>query len=90
MIDAVAIVGPRFKAPSYDSLRTDLLLETVDDVNLALADFRFSWVETRCTIMSDGWTDQRNITLINFLVSCPKGTIFLNQWMPQIKSRVLN
>ena len=53
-----------------------ILIETVDDVNLALADFRSSWVETGCTIMSDGWTDQRNRALINFLVSCPKGTMF--------------
>ena len=27
--------------------------------------------------MSDGWTDQRNRTIINFLVACPKGTMFL-------------
>ena len=27
--------------------------------------------------MSDGWTDQRGRTLINFLVSCPRGTMFL-------------
>ena len=33
--------------------------------------------EIGCTIMSDGWTDQRNRTLISFLVSCPKGTMFL-------------
>jgi len=27
--------------------------------------------------MSDGWTDQRNRTIINFLVFCPQGTMFL-------------
>jgi len=27
--------------------------------------------------MSDGWTDQKGRTLINFLVSCPKGTVFI-------------
>ena len=27
--------------------------------------------------MSDGWTDKRKRTLINFLFSCPKGTMFL-------------
>ena len=27
--------------------------------------------------MSDGWTDQKGRTLINFLVSCPQGTMFL-------------
>lgn len=59
------------------SLRTYILLESVEDVMLVLAEFRSSWVETGCTIMSDGWTDQRNRTLINFLVSCPTGTMFL-------------
>jgi len=54
-----------------------MLSESVEDVMLVLAEFRSSWVETRCTIMSDGWTDQRNIKLINFLVSCPAGTMFL-------------
>ena len=32
---------------------------------------------TGCTIMSDGWTDQKCRTLINFLVNCPKGTMFM-------------
>ena len=77
MVDAIAIVGPGFKAPTSESLRTDLLLESVDDVMLILAEFRSSCAETGCTIMSDGWTDQRNRTLINFLVSCPAGTMFL-------------
>ena len=27
--------------------------------------------------MSDGWTDAKNRTIINFLVSCPQGTLFL-------------
>ena len=27
--------------------------------------------------MSDGWSDTRNRTIINFLVSCPQGTMFL-------------
>ena len=26
--------------------------------------------------MSDGWTDQKGRTLINFLVACPRGTMF--------------
>ena len=30
-----------------------------------------------CTLMADGWTDQKRRTLINFLVYCPKGTVFL-------------
>ncbi|XP_073021256.1 uncharacterized protein [Primulina eburnea] len=30
-----------------------------------------------CSIMSDGWTDRKHRTLINFLVNSPKGTMFL-------------
>jgi hypothetical protein len=26
--------------------------------------------------MSDGWTDQRSHTILNFLIACPKGTMF--------------
>ena len=54
MIDAVVVVGPGFKAPSSESLRTILLLESVEDVMLVPAEFRSSWVEIGCTIMSDG------------------------------------
>ena len=67
MVDAIAIACLGFKSPTSESLRTDLLLESVDDVMLILAEFRSSWAETGCTIMSDEWTDQRNRTLINFL-----------------------
>lgn len=27
--------------------------------------------------MCDGWTDKRNRTLLNFLVNCPRGTMFI-------------
>jgi hypothetical protein len=30
--------------------------------------------------MSDGWTDGRNRTIINFLVSCPQGTMFFKSF----------
>jgi hypothetical protein len=33
--------------------------------------------KTRCTIMFDGWTDGRSRTILNFLIACPKGTMFL-------------
>ena len=77
MIDVVSTADPGFKAPTSKILRIDLLLEIVDDVNFSLVDFHSSWVETGCTITSDGWTDYRNGTLINFPVACPKGTMFL-------------
>ena len=42
MIDAAVVAGPRFKAPTSESLRTDMLLESVDDLSLVLAEFRTS------------------------------------------------
>ena len=30
--------------------------------------------------MSDGWTDAKSRTMINFLVSCPQGTLFLRSY----------
>ena len=35
------------------------------------------WVKYRCSIMVDGWTDKKGRTLLNFLVNCPKGTMFV-------------
>jgi hypothetical protein len=42
MIDAIIIAGPRFKAPMSERLKTDFLLESVDDVYLIPAEFRSS------------------------------------------------
>ena len=47
---------------------------TIDEY---LKEFKQSWVRTRCTIMSNGWTDQKGRTFLNFLVSFPQGTMFL-------------
>lgn len=30
-----------------------------------------------CSILSDGWTDTRRRSVVNILVSCPLGTVFL-------------
>ena len=58
-------------------LSGSLLQKEIVSKNEYLKDFKQSWVRTGCTIMSDGWTDQKGRTLINFLVSCPRGTMFL-------------
>ena len=44
---------------------------------LFMEELRASWEVTRCTVMSDGWTDQKGRTLINFLFGCPKGAMFM-------------
>eukprot|EP00253_Pinus_taeda_P014087 PITA_14087 len=77
MFDAIHAVGKGFKDPTMHELRGHHLQKKVQSINEYLKEFKDSWVRTGCTIMSDGWTDQRNRTIINFLVFCPRGTMFL-------------
>ena len=38
---------------------------------------KLQWKQYGCTILSDGWIDGRNRTIINFLVSCKDQVAFL-------------
>ncbi|GLJ45394.1 hypothetical protein SUGI_0955760 [Cryptomeria japonica] len=76
MVDTITTVGLEFQAPSYESLRVGMLKDAVDNVQ-DVKQHRLQWTRTGCSIMSDGQTDRRNRTLINFLVSREIGTIFL-------------
>ncbi|XP_049934414.1 uncharacterized protein LOC126410179 [Nymphaea colorata] len=77
MADVIASIGPGFKMQSYHQLRGKILQDTVKEVSEHCNQLKLSWKETGCSIMSDGWTDTRSRTLVNFLVYCPKGTMFL-------------
>ncbi|XP_078150193.1 uncharacterized protein LOC144545498 [Carex rostrata] len=77
MLDAIASFGPGYRGPNFHDLRGYLLEKNTEEVKKFVEGFRSVWKETGCTIMADGWTDQRRRTLINFLVQCPKGTVFL-------------
>ncbi|KAL4287829.1 hypothetical protein AHAS_Ahas19G0225300 [Arachis hypogaea] len=77
MIDAIASMGAGYKGPSYPRVRGYLLSKLVEDVRKMIDGYREIWKQTGCTIMADGWTDRCRRTLINFLVYCPKGTVFL-------------
>ncbi|XP_019418435.1 PREDICTED: uncharacterized protein LOC109329222 [Lupinus angustifolius] len=77
MIDAIAAIGPGYKGPSYYAFRSNLLHAMKKEVELLVETFRNFWKETGCTIMADGWQDQRNRQLINFLVYSPKGITFV-------------
>ena len=76
MWDVVIAAGKGLKGPSMHDLRGSLLQKEIVSIEEYLKDFKQSWVKTRCTIMSNGWTDQKGRTLINFLVSFPRGTMF--------------
>ena len=58
-------------------MRGRLLYEEKVDCTRRLDELKQSWAITGCTIMSDGWTDGKGRSIINFLVNCPRGTIFI-------------
>eukprot|EP00253_Pinus_taeda_P032515 PITA_32515 len=77
MFEAIHAAGKGFKGPTMHELRGVRLQKEIDSINEYLQEFKNSWARTGCTVMSDGWTDRRNRTIINFLVFCPQGTMFL-------------
>jgi hypothetical protein len=77
MCDAIVVVGPGYKIPTFEELRGPILQEEKKDINSRLAEFKQSWEISGCTVMSDGWTDRKGRSLLNFLVHCPRGTMFI-------------
>eukprot|EP01018_Ginkgo_biloba_P000099 Gb_18470 [translate_table: standard] len=63
--------GPKgYKTPSFE--KEKYLVEQ------SIKPIRSSWQTTGVLIISDGWTDARNRPLINVIVVCLKGSMFLN------------
>ncbi|KAL6561169.1 hypothetical protein OROMI_016770 [Orobanche minor] len=77
MIDGITEYGKGFKPPTMHELRTWVLKVEVDDINIIYEDHKKAWKTYGCTIMSDGWTDQKQRALMNFLVNSPAGTFFI-------------
>ncbi|KAF1894696.1 hypothetical protein Lal_00020988, partial [Lupinus albus] len=77
MIDALCSMGPSYKGPNYYRVRGHLVNKWVEDVKILVNDYRSIRKRTGCTLMADGWTDRSRRTLINFLVYCPKGIVFV-------------
>ena len=66
MIDAIANFGPSFKPPSMHELRTWILKEEVNDINIMMEEHKKAWKQYGCSIMSNSWTDGKSKWLINF------------------------
>eukprot|EP01018_Ginkgo_biloba_P013589 Gb_33657 [translate_table: standard] len=71
--------GPKgYKTPSFEKMRTTLLTKEKSLVEQSIEPIRASWQTTGVSIVTNGWTDARNKPLINVIVVCPKGSMFLN------------
>ena len=77
IIDVVAAVGPSYKGPSYHAVQVPLLRDQKKEVQLLVDSQHRHWTEVGCTLTADGWTDTRHRSLINFLIYCPRGMVFV-------------
>ncbi|GAV85530.1 DUF659 domain-containing protein/Dimer_Tnp_hAT domain-containing protein, partial [Cephalotus follicularis] len=76
-IDAMVGIGRGFKGPSYHEIRVVLLKDCNKECQLLVETYRSNLEKNGFTIMVYGWTDNRQRTLINFLVYCPAGLTFI-------------
>ena len=74
MIDVITSMGPGFEGPSFHDLRGPLLKDIVHEYLLGI---KVDCKLYGCTIMADGWSNRRNVPIVNFLAYSPRGTIFL-------------
>ncbi|XP_026384773.1 uncharacterized protein LOC113280349 [Papaver somniferum] len=77
MIYAIGEYGKAMPVPSYHQISTNLFKDQLAETKKFVDTFRIHWKRYGCSIMSDGWTDGKKRHLINFLVNCPKGSVFL-------------
>lgn len=77
MLRSVGAYGRGLKPPSMYDLKTWVLKEELKNTEKNVNEIRKTWAKTGVTIMSDGWSDIKNRSLINILVNNPYGTVFL-------------
>ena len=73
MIKAVGQYGVRMKGPSIYEVRVTHLKKELELTKDSIKDHEMEWKKNGCSIMSDGWTDSKGRTLVDFLVNCSKG-----------------
>ncbi|KAL4568325.1 hypothetical protein LXL04_023934 [Taraxacum kok-saghyz] len=76
MMRSIGNYGRGFKPPSMHELRTWVLQAEVKTTTMIVDDIRATWKTTGVSLLSDGWSDMRNRSLINFLVNNQHGTVF--------------
>ncbi|KAJ0965507.1 hypothetical protein J5N97_026645 [Dioscorea zingiberensis] len=81
MVEAIGACGAGYRVPVYEELRGWILQDEIKQVQRHVEEIKSSWGQTGCSILLDGWTDQRGRSLIVFLVECPKALFSLGLLM---------
>ncbi|RVW36368.1 hypothetical protein CK203_083841 [Vitis vinifera] len=77
MIEAIGQYGVGMKGPTFHEVRVTNLKKELALTKDLMKDYMVEWGKHGCSIMSDGWIDRKERTLVNFLVNCSKGTMFM-------------
>ncbi|KAI9181329.1 hypothetical protein LWI28_013883 [Acer negundo] len=78
MLELVGQYGQGLQGPSSRQLSGRFLQDEISTIKENLAELKASWSITGCSVMADSWNDVHGRTLINFLVSCPRGLYFVS------------
>ncbi|KAJ9566139.1 LOW QUALITY PROTEIN: hypothetical protein OSB04_002105 [Centaurea solstitialis] len=76
-IQAIAEYGVDLKPPSYHEARVPMLKLEKEHTKKLLKENELEKKTFGCSLMADGWRDQKGRTLINFLVNTPRGSMFI-------------
>ncbi|KAA8528167.1 hypothetical protein F0562_035582 [Nyssa sinensis] len=77
MLESIGQYGQDFVGPSSRVISGRFLQDEILTIKNYLVEYKASWAVTGCSILADGWKDTQGRTLINFLVSCPRGIYFV-------------
>lgn len=78
MLDLVGQYGQGLKIPSAAEISGRYLQNEVAAIREQITEVKASWNATGCTVILDNWKDAYGRTLLNTLVSCPRGTYYIS------------
>lgn len=76
-IQSIGQYGIGMKPPSSYEVRVPLLKKEVAHIDDIMKSHIKEWARTGCSLMFNGWQDKSHRSLINFLVNCSKGSMFI-------------
>ncbi|KAL6519725.1 hypothetical protein OROMI_032619 [Orobanche minor] len=77
MLELVGQYGSDLVGPSSHLLSGRCLQDEILSIKNYFEEYKSSWAVTGCSILADSWRDCQDRTLINVLVSCPRGVYFV-------------
>ncbi|KAH9607558.1 hypothetical protein KSS87_019109 [Heliosperma pusillum] len=77
MLDAIACEGSGIVGPSHQDLRGWILKSAVDEVKSDMDYCSRAWARAGCSILVEEFSPGKETTLLNFVIYCSEGSMFL-------------